>query len=82
MKGLGAGLREMMRKVEGRDGDCHEAWRWVKKSLGEYQAIRKKGLQWKEAYDRLRSGSRQAAVERTFSSCSDLDSEGDSPTSK
>jgi hypothetical protein len=34
----------MMEKVEGKNGDYHEAWRWIKKVVWEYQSIRKKGL--------------------------------------
>ena len=41
----------MMKAVDGKEGDLHEAWRWVKKSIGEYQSIRKKALEWKKVYD-------------------------------
>ena len=67
VKGIGCSLVQMMRSAEGREGDLHDAWAWVKKSIAEYQTIRKKALQWKKAYDE--------AQKQTFSSVSDLDSD-------
>ena len=31
IKGISSALVGMMEKVEGRDGDVKEAWRWIKK---------------------------------------------------
>ena len=66
IKGIAQSLIGMMKSVEGRDGDLHEAWRWVKSSISEYHTIRKKALEWKKVYDEMNR--------HTFSSCSDLDS--------
>jgi hypothetical protein len=44
---------DMMRKCEGGEGDLHEAWRWVKRIVWEYEGIRKKALEWKEVYDQV-----------------------------
>jgi phosphoheptose isomerase len=37
----------MMRKVEGKGGSARDAWKWVKKIVGEYELIKKKALKWK-----------------------------------
>jgi hypothetical protein len=44
VKGVADAMVNMMEKVEGKNGDYHEAWRWIKKVVWEYQSIRKKGL--------------------------------------
>jgi hypothetical protein len=44
----------MMEKAEGKTGNYHDAWRWVKKVVWEFETIRKKGLEWKKAYDQLK----------------------------
>ena len=41
----------MMGKVEGKAGDLHEAWQWVKKVVTDFETIKKKALEWKTGYD-------------------------------
>lgn len=47
IKGIETALIGMMEKVDGRDGDIKDAWKWNKKIVWEYQAIKKKALKWK-----------------------------------
>jgi len=43
----------MMKKVDGVEGDLHQAWKWVKKIVWEYEGIRSKALDWKAVYDQI-----------------------------
>jgi hypothetical protein len=43
----------MMKKVDGEEGGVHEAWKWVKKVVWEYESIRQKALTWKTVYDQV-----------------------------
>jgi hypothetical protein len=54
VKGIAQALVNMMEKAEGRKGNYHDAWRWVKKVVWEFETMRKKGLEWKKAYDQLK----------------------------
>jgi hypothetical protein len=44
VKKIADGLIDMMKKVDGVDGNLKDAWRWVKKIVWEYEGIRKKAL--------------------------------------
>jgi hypothetical protein len=52
----------MMKKVDhietpkGED-EIKFAWKWIKKIVWEYEAIRKKASEWKKAYDELNKDS-------------------------
>ena len=52
----------MMKKVDhietpkGED-ETKFAWKWIKKVVWEYEAIRKKAYEWKKAYDELNKDS-------------------------
>ena len=57
MKGIEKAMLDMMVKVEGDrvEGESlHDAWKWVKGVVWEYEAIKKKALQWKKVYDSVR----------------------------
>lgn len=65
----------MMSKVEGKDGDIREAWKWTKKVVWEYELIKKKALKWKEKCDKCRCKNRTNTFEEaSISSDSSLDS--------
>jgi hypothetical protein len=62
IKGVAKGLADMMKKVDhietpkGED-ETKFAWKWIKKVVWEYEAIRKKAYEWKKAYDELNKDS-------------------------
>jgi DNA anti-recombination protein RmuC len=53
IKNIAEGLIKMMKKVDGVEGDLHEAWKWVKKIVWEYEGIRTKALEWKAVSDQI-----------------------------
>lgn len=62
-----------MEKVEGKYGDYHEAWRWVKKVVWEYETIKKKAFEWKSAYDKVKKQQRSDTFSNESNdSCSSL----------
>ena len=44
VKGIASALIDMMKKVEGRSGNLHDAWKWVKNIVWEHETIKKKAL--------------------------------------
>lgn len=53
VKGVAEAMVDMMYKCEKVEGSLHDAWRWLKRVVWEYEGIRKKALEWKEVYDEV-----------------------------